>query len=49
MRSRTASCSPRPWDDGIIAPADTRRVLVLALSACLNAPVPETRFGTFRM
>ena len=39
----------RLWDDGIIAPADTRRVLGLALSASLNAPVPETRFGVFRM
>jgi len=39
----------RLWDDGIIAPADTRRVLSLALSACLNAPIPETRFGVFRM
>jgi len=38
----------RLWDDGIIAPADTRRVLGLALSACLNAPVPETKFGIFR-
>ncbi len=38
----------RLWDDGIIAPADTRRVLGLALSACLNAPLPETRFGVFR-
>jgi 3-methylcrotonyl-CoA carboxylase beta subunit len=39
----------RLWDDGIIAPSDTRRVLALALSACLNAPVPETKFGVFRM
>ncbi|HEY3778145.1 MAG TPA: carboxyl transferase domain-containing protein [Rhizomicrobium sp.] len=39
----------RLWDDGIIAPADTRRVVALALSACLNAPVPQTRFGVFRM
>ena len=39
----------RLWDDGIIAPADTRRVLSLALSACLNAPVPDTKFGVFRM
>ncbi len=39
----------RLWDDGIIAPADTRRVLALALSACLNAPVPDTKFGVFRM
>ncbi len=38
----------RLWDDGIIAPVDTRRVLGLALSACLNAPVPETKFGVFR-
>ena len=39
----------RIWDDGIIDPADTRRVLVLGLSASLNAPIPETKFGLFRM
>ena len=39
----------RLWDDGIILPSETRRVLALALSAALNAPVPETRFGVFRM
>jgi 3-methylcrotonyl-CoA carboxylase beta subunit len=39
----------RLWDDGIIAPSNTRRVLALALSACLNGPVPDTRFGVFRM
>jgi len=39
----------RLWDDGIIAPSETRRVLALAFSAALNAPVPETRFGVFRM
>jgi 3-methylcrotonyl-CoA carboxylase beta subunit len=39
----------RLWDDGIILPSETRRVLSLALSACLNAPVEETRFGIFRM
>jgi len=39
----------RLWDDGIIDPADTRRVLALGLSAALNAPIPETRFGVFRM
>ena len=39
----------RLWDDGIIRPTDTRRVLALALSASLNAPIPETRFGVFRM
>ncbi len=39
----------RLWDDGIILPSETRRVLALALSAALNAPVEETRFGVFRM
>jgi len=39
----------RLWDDGIIDPVDTRRVLGLSLSAALNAPVQETRFGVFRM
>jgi 3-methylcrotonyl-CoA carboxylase beta subunit len=39
----------RLWDDGIIAPAETRRVLALAFSAALNAEVPQTRFGVFRM
>jgi 3-methylcrotonyl-CoA carboxylase beta subunit len=39
----------RLWDDGIIDPADTRRVLALGLSAALNAPIPETRFGVLRM
>jgi 3-methylcrotonyl-CoA carboxylase beta subunit len=41
--------SARLWDDGIIDPADTRMVLALGLSASLNAPIPETRFGVFRM
>jgi 3-methylcrotonyl-CoA carboxylase beta subunit len=41
--------SARLWDDGVIDPADTRRVLALGLSASLNAPVPPTRFGLFRM
>jgi 3-methylcrotonyl-CoA carboxylase beta subunit len=39
----------RLWDDGIIDPADTRRVLALGLSAALNAPIAPTRFGVFRM
>jgi 3-methylcrotonyl-CoA carboxylase beta subunit len=39
----------RLWDDGVIAPAETRRVLSLAFSACLNAPIEPTRFGVFRM
>ena len=41
--------SARLWDDGIIDPADTRRVLGLSISASLNAPIQETRFGVFRM
>lgn len=41
--------SARLWDDGVIDPADTRMVLALALSASLNAPERETRFGVFRM
>ncbi len=41
--------SARLWDDGVIDPADTRTVLGLALSAALNAPIEETRFGVFRM
>ncbi len=39
----------RLWDDGVIDPADTRRVLGLGLSAALNAPIPDTKFGVFRM
>ncbi|MEL6447946.1 MAG: carboxyl transferase domain-containing protein [Pseudomonadota bacterium] len=41
--------SARLWDDGVIDPADTRTVLALALSACANRPIEETRFGVFRM
>jgi len=41
--------SARLWDDGVIDPADTRRVLALAISASLNAPIPEAKFGVFRM
>jgi acetyl-CoA carboxylase carboxyltransferase component len=39
----------RLWDDGIIDPVDTRTVLALAISAAYNAPIPDTRFGVFRM
>ena len=39
----------RLWDDGVIDPAQTRDVLGLAISASLNAPIPETTFGVFRM
>jgi 3-methylcrotonyl-CoA carboxylase beta subunit len=41
--------SARLWDDGVIDPADTRRVLGLALSASMNAPAEPTTFGVFRM
>jgi 3-methylcrotonyl-CoA carboxylase beta subunit len=41
--------SARLWDDGIIDPAETRMVLGLGLSAALNAPIPPTTFGVFRM
>mgnify|MGYP000976094338 CR=1 FL=1 len=39
----------RLWDDGVIDPADTRRVLALGLAASLNAPIPDVKFGLFRM
>lgn len=41
--------SARLWDDGVIDPRDTRMVLALGISAALNAPIPETKFGVFRM
>jgi 3-methylcrotonyl-CoA carboxylase beta subunit len=41
--------SARLWDDGVIDPADTRMVLGLAISAALNAPIEESKFGVFRM
>lgn len=41
--------SARLWDDGVIDPVDTRTVLGLSLAACFNAPIPETKFGIFRM
>ena len=41
--------SARLWDDGVIDPADTRRVLALGLSATQNRPIPETKFGVFRV
>ena len=39
----------RLWDDGILDPAETRQALALGLSAALNAPIAEPRFGVFRM
>ncbi|MEM6619835.1 MAG: carboxyl transferase domain-containing protein, partial [Pseudomonadota bacterium] len=48
-QSHPLYASARLWDDGIIDPRDTRRVLGLSLAASLNAPIEETRFGVFRM
>jgi len=48
-QSTALYASSRLWDDGIINPSDTRDVLGLSLSASLNAPIPDTRFGVFRM
>jgi 3-methylcrotonyl-CoA carboxylase beta subunit len=48
-QSRPLYASARLWDDGIIDPRRTRAVLALSLAAALNAPVPPTRFGLFRM
>jgi len=41
--------SARLWDDGVIDPADTRKILAMSISASLNAPIPKTNFGVFRM
>ena len=41
--------SARLWDDGIISPVDTRKVLILALQATKNKPIPDTNFPVFRM
>ncbi len=49
MESNPYYATARLWDDGIITPAETRRVLALCFSAALNAPIPETKFGVFRM
>ena len=48
-QSHPLYASARLWDDGVIDPAGTRDVLALSISAALNAPIPETRFGVFRM
>ncbi|MCR8546280.1 methylcrotonoyl-CoA carboxylase [Salipiger sp. P9] len=48
-QSHPLYASARLWDDGIVDPRKTREVLALSLSACLNAPIEETRFGVFRM
>ncbi|WP_298925972.1 carboxyl transferase domain-containing protein [uncultured Ramlibacter sp.] len=49
LQSHPYYSSARLWDDGVIDPADTRRVLALGLSASMNAPIPEPKFGIFRM
>ena len=41
--------SARLWDDGIIMPSDTRKVLGYSLKICMNAPFPESQFGVWRM
>ncbi len=48
-QSHPLYASARLWDDGIIDPRKSRDVLALSLSAALNAPIEETRFGVFRM
>lgn len=48
-QSQAYYSSARIWDDGVIDPIDTRKVLGLSLSAALNAPIPATHFGLFRM
>ena len=49
LQSHPYYATARLWDDGIIDPAQARRTLGLSLSAALNAPIPPTRFGVFRM
>jgi 3-methylcrotonyl-CoA carboxylase beta subunit len=49
FQSHPYYASARMWDDGVIDPADTRRVLALGLSAALNVPIGEPKFGVFRM
>ncbi len=48
-QSHPLYASARLWDDGVIDPRKTREIIYLSLSAALNAPIPETRFGVFRM
>ncbi|MFT5744561.1 MAG: 3-methylcrotonyl-CoA carboxylase beta subunit, partial [Paracoccaceae bacterium] len=48
-QSHPLYASARLWDDGVIDPRKSRQVLALSLAASLNAPIPETRFGVFRM
>ena len=49
VRQDALYATARLWDDGIIDPRDTRAVLALGIAASLNAPMPDTPFGVFRM
>jgi 3-methylcrotonyl-CoA carboxylase beta subunit len=49
MEGNPYYATARLWDDGIITPAETRRVLALCFAVAFNAPIPETKFGVFRM
>jgi 3-methylcrotonyl-CoA carboxylase beta subunit len=49
MQGHPYYATARLWDDGVVDPAESRRVLGLSLAATLNAPIGETRFGVFRM
>ena len=48
-KSSSIYSSARLWDDGIIDPADTRKVIGLSLSVCDNAPIPDMKYGVYRM
>jgi 3-methylcrotonyl-CoA carboxylase beta subunit len=48
-QGRPYFATARIWDDGVIDPLDTRRVLSLALAACANAPLQDVKYGIFRM
>ncbi len=49
MEGSPCFASARLWDDGVIDPADTRRVVGMSLFAALNAPIEDTSYGVFRM
>ena len=48
-KSNAFYASARLWDDGIINPLDTRKVISFCLTACFNAPIKDTTYGVFRM
>ena len=49
LQGSASYASAHLWDDGVISPLDTRRVIALCIAAALNAPIADTRFGVFRM